>query len=161
MYKIIAAIARNGIIGNQGKLPWPRIDEDMKRFRRLTLENQVIMGRKTFESLHKPLEKRINIVLSHDTSFVAPDGVIVVNSLQNLLSKTNPEKVYWVIGGGEIYSLFLPLSNIMYITYVDCFPEGDTSFPLFPITSQNGWTEINLETHHGYSFVEYKRNLPL
>lgn len=129
---LIAAVATNGVIGAGGKLPW-RLSSDMKRFRRLTMGRPVIMGRKTFETIGKPLDGRLNIVVTRQAGFRA-DGIAVAPSFDAALrlaeerTATGAEEVM-VIGGGEIYAAALPIADRLYITHVESAPEGDTRFP--------------------------------
>ena len=130
---LIAAVADNGVIGAGGKMPW-RLSTDMKRFRRLTLGKPVIMGRKTFATIGKPLDGRQNIVVTRQAGFDA-DGVQVSPSLETAIGIAAERAVaeggdeVMVIGGGEIYALALSLADRLYITHVEAAPEGDTRFP--------------------------------
>lgn len=104
---LIAAIAQNGVIGNKGEIPWGRIPEDMKRFRALTMNHAVLMGRKTYESLKKPLDGRLNVVLTKD-NYLIPNTreVIALNSLDNSIDACRSFRKdgdFYVIGGAEIY----------------------------------------------------------
>jgi dihydrofolate reductase len=126
---LIAALDENGLIGNQNALPWPRLRADMRHFRETTLNHPVVMGRKTFESLgSKPLPSRTNIILTRDTSFSAPNCEIV-HSVEEVL--TRPEEKIFIIGGREVYQLFLPHANQLYLTYISGQFTGDTYFPEF------------------------------
>ena len=130
---LIAAVATNGVIGAGGKLPW-RLSSDMKRFRRLTIGKPVIMGRKTFETIGKPLDGRPNIVVTRQTGF-RPDGVTVAPSLDTALRIAEERAAaaggdeVMVIGGGEIYAAALPIADRLYVTHVESAPAGDTRFP--------------------------------
>jgi dihydrofolate reductase len=130
---LIAAVAENGVIGAGGKIPW-RLSTDMRRFRRLTLGKPVIMGRKTFGSIGKALEGRINIVVTRQAGFAA-DGVLLAPSLETALAIAGEPAMaaggdeVMVIGGGEVYAAALPLADRLYITHVEAAPEGDTKFP--------------------------------
>ncbi len=125
---IVAAVARNGVIGREGGLPW-HYPEDMRHFRTVTRGHAVIMGRKTYQSMGRPLPHRRNIVVTRDAHFAA-DGCEVVHSLDEAIAlarQTDPEPR--VIGGAEIYALSLPLATVMYLTEVQRDIEGDTGFP--------------------------------
>lgn len=125
----VLAIARNGVIGKDGKVPW-HIPEDMRHFRDMTVGHAIIMGRKTYEETRRPLPRRRNIVISRDPAFSAP-GCEVVTTLEKAISlarETDPEPR--VIGGAEIYRLALPLTTRIYLTEVDRDVEGDTVFHL-------------------------------
>jgi dihydrofolate reductase len=130
---LVAAVAENGVIGAAGAMPW-RLATDMKRFRVLTMGKPVIMGRKTFASIGKPLAGRTNIVVTRRRDFAA-DGVLVAASLDEALAagaeaagETGAGEVM-VIGGGEIYALAMPHADRLYITQVHARPEGDAHFP--------------------------------
>ena len=126
---IIAAVAANGVIGNDGDMPW-KLSTDLKRFKALTTGKPVIMGRKTFAPIGRPLPNRVNLVLTRDTAFEAP-GVVVVPTQEAAIdaaSDVGAEEAM-VIGGGEIYRAFLDRAERLYITHVDASPVGDTHFP--------------------------------
>jgi dihydrofolate reductase len=124
---LIAAVAENGVIGVDGGMPW-RLSTDMKRFKALTVGKPVIMGRKTYESLGKPLPERTNIVVSRQPDF-APDGVVVAGNLAEALEKAGPVDEIMVIGGGELYRGAMNEADRLYITHVAVRPAGDTVFP--------------------------------
>lgn len=130
---IIVAVAENGVIGCNGDLPW-RMPSDLKRFRSLTMGKPVVMGRRTFQSLPKPLDGRDNIVITRDPSF-ASTGVEVAASLAAALDmarghaeRRGADEVM-VIGGGEVYAAALPLAGRIYLTRIHASPTGDTTFP--------------------------------
>lgn len=126
---LIAAMDRNGIIGNKEVIPWfGQVPTDMKHFRDLTLGKPVVMGRKTFESMGKALPERKNIVLTRNPSWGAP-GVFVAASIEDVVLLTDNAPELMVIGGGEIYKMFLPLAHKIEITIIDHEFEGDTYFP--------------------------------
>ena len=130
---LIAAMARNRVIGLKNQLPW-RISEDLKYFRRVTSGHPIIMGRKTFESIGKPLPGRLNIVISRNRELLI-SGAAVVNTLSEaiLLANTEPTENFageiFVIGGAEIYRLALPRADRLYITEIDHVYPGDAYFP--------------------------------
>jgi dihydrofolate reductase len=139
---LLVAVARNGIIGNQGELPW-RLSSDLKRFKQLTLGKPVLMGRKTHESivaaLGKPLPGRVSLVLSRQAQALPvqlpqvaadqPGEVVSVRDVPQALQLAQNQEELFVVGGGEIYALTLPLAQRMYWTWVEAQPAGDTSFP--------------------------------
>jgi dihydrofolate reductase len=133
---IIVAAADNGVIGSGGTLPW-RLSSDLKRFRLLTMGKPVVMGRKTFQSLPKALDGRVNIVVTRDANFSAA-GASTVPSLTAALALARTEAVrlgveeIMVIGGGEIYAEALPLAGRVYLTRVHTTIGGDTHFPVLP-----------------------------
>ena len=155
---LVVAVAENGIIGRNSGLPW-RLPEDLKHFRRLTLGNTVLMGRKTFESLGKPLEGRANWVLTRDPAF-APAGTQVFRDLDAALA-AQPQGELLVIGGAELYRQTLPLASRLELTRVHARVEGDTHFPDYD-TAQ--WRETARVDHaaderhaHAYSFITLAR----
>lgn len=130
MIYLIAAISQNNQIGLYGKMPW-YLPEDLTYFKNITTGHPVVMGRKTFESIGKPLPNRTNIVLTTNPHFSAP-GVIVFHHIDDLvrLYRTNKDPLF-VIGGGEIYSAFLPYATSLYLTLINEIVAGDTCFPPF------------------------------
>ncbi|MGB3719775.1 MAG: dihydrofolate reductase [Hyphomicrobiaceae bacterium] len=130
---LVVAAAENGVIGRQGALPW-HIPSDLRMFRRITMGKPVIMGRKTFQSIGKPLAGRDNIVVSRDPHF-APEGVIVTNSLAAAIERaraaaaSSGQNEIMVIGGAEVFRKALPLVHRIYLTRVHGNPDGDTFLP--------------------------------
>lgn len=130
---IVVAAARNGTIGRDGDMPW-RLPSDLKRFKALTLGKPVVMGRKTFESIGKPLTGRPNIVISRNPDYTVP-GTISARSLDEALAIAESEAKalgvdeVCVIGGGEIYRQAIGLAGILHVTEVDAEIDGDTRFP--------------------------------
>ena len=154
---LIAAVAKNGVIGNDNALPW-RLPADLKRFKELTLGHPIIMGRKTWASLGRPLPGRSNIVISRDLGLKAP-GAIVVASLAAALAACADASEAFVIGGAEIYALALPAAQCLQLTEIDREFSGDTHFPTI---DPNAWRETARERHHAdagfdYAFVTYQR----
>lgn len=130
---IVVAVASNGIIGRDGDMPW-RLSTDLKRFKAMTLGKPVIMGRKTFQSIGKPLPGRSNVVISRDTGFSA-EGITVAHSLgeaidaaSNLAAESGADEIC-IIGGGEIYRQAIRVADQLLITNVEARVDGDTSFP--------------------------------
>ncbi len=128
MINIIAAMSRNRVIGNKGELPW-KLPEDMRHFTKVTTGFPVVMGRKTFESIGRPLKGRTNIILTRDISY-QKDGCIVLNNVEDVVKNFSKEDLM-VIGGEEIYRQFLPYAERIYLTLIDKDFEGDTFFPDF------------------------------
>ena len=126
---IVAAIGENGVIGRDGRLPW-RLPADLKRFKELTMGRPMVMGRKTWDSIGRPLPGRRSLVLSRDPDFAAP-GATVVRSAEEALLLAEPAEELMVIGGGAIYTLFLPLADRLELTRVHVDLEGDAHFPPF------------------------------
>ncbi|WP_444907059.1 dihydrofolate reductase [Microbulbifer sp. SSSA008] len=161
---LIAAVARNGAIGKDNELPW-RISGDLQFFKRTTMGKPVVMGRKTFESIGRPLPGRVNIVITRNADWVA-DGVEVVQSLDKALSlaqscaKDSGATEVMVIGGAQIYRQALPLAARLYVTEVDANIDGDAYFP----DMGDSWVESARECYpasdrneYNYSLVQYDR----
>lgn len=146
---IIAALARDGTIGDGGKIPW-HIPGDLKRFKRLTLGHPVIMGRKTWESIGRPLPGRRNLVLTRRAQIA---GAECFPDLDAALATCGDETVF-IIGGAEIYRLALPRADELYLTQVPLEVTGDTKFPAY---DRNEWVEISRETWPDHEFVIYRR----
>jgi len=128
---IIVAVDQQAGIGANGGVPW-RISSDLRRFKQLTWGHHLVMGRKTYESIGKPLSGRINIILSHNPAYQQP-GCLVLHSLLEAiqLAKNSGEKEVFVIGGGELYAEALSLADRIYLTTVETQQEADTFFPAF------------------------------
>jgi dihydrofolate reductase len=143
---LIVAVAENGVIGRNGQLPW-KLSSDLKTFRRLTMGKPIIMGRKTFQSLKKPLDGRDNIVLTTDPFFEA-DGISVVDSfadamtLARTLALTRGADEVMVIGGAEVFRAAMPHASRIYWTEVHANPEGDVHFPDVDLSA---WAEVERE----------------
>lgn len=141
---IYVAIARNGVIGREGGLPW-RLSSDLKRFKADTMGKPIVMGRKTWQGIGRPLPGRHNIVVTRDGEFRA-EGADVVTSLQDAITLararahcvTGVDEIC-IIGGGQIYAQALPIANRLYVTHVLADVEGDTKFP--PIDPKQ-WREV-------------------
>ena len=160
---LIVAVAKNRVIGSKNKMPW-HLPADFAYFRKMTIGHPVIMGRKTFESIGRPLPGRRNIVISRNTAIRA-DGVEIMASLEQaidacLLSAAGPEA--FVIGGATLYIDALPRADRILITEVDASPEGDI---FFPVLDAKQWEEVS-RVHHAadeknilaMDFVELVRN---
>ena len=163
LISLIVAMAQNGVIGRDNSMPW-RLPEDLKRFRAFTLGRPILMGRKTFESIGRPLEGRTNLVLTRDRSWFAP-GVIVVHSVEEALTQASASDELVVIGGAEIYRLVLPFARRIYLTHVHADVQGDITFPEFDPTQ---WADVEYSSQpaddeHAYpvTFVTLeRRNAP-
>ena len=150
----IWAMTRNRVIGKNGDLPW-RLPDDQRFFRRTTLGKPIIMGRKTFDEIGRPLPKRRNIVLSRRGLDV--EGVEVARDLESALALARsdaPEETF-IIGGAQIYALALPMLDRLYMTLIDTELEGDTWFPEFDLA---GWREVHRTEHpaddrHAWAFT--------
>ncbi len=156
---LIAAVARNGVIGRDNRLPW-QLPEDLKRFKAITTGHAVIMGRKTWESLpvkFRPLPNRLNIIVTRNPDFRA-EGATVAGSLGAAI-EASAGRTPFVIGGAELYAHALPLARRLELTEIDADIEGDTHFPHW---DRREWREAGRETHRAeagwdYSFVTYQR----
>jgi dihydrofolate reductase len=159
---MLVAVSENGVIGVNNDLPW-RLPEDLKFFKRNTMGKPIFMGRKTFESLGKPLPGRIHIVLSRN-AFKAPEGVIVCNSIEDGLVafKQLNQPELCIIGGGHIFTQMMPIANQLIITKVHTKIE-DKNAVHFPNVNWEEWTLIWEEAHekdekHPYSYTFQKYN---
>jgi dihydrofolate reductase len=131
---IIAARAENGVIGAANKLPW-RLPSDLQRFKRLTMGHHLIMGRKTFESIGKPLPGRTNVVISR-SGFGAP-GVVSVGSLEEAFTVAAADDVAFIAGGSQIYEQAIDIADILYLTTIEKEFSGDAYFPEFDLARWN------------------------
>lgn len=158
MVSIIVAVADNGVIGDKNALLW-HISEDMRFFRRTTSGHPVIMGRKTYDSLGRPLPNRTNVVISRTTKEI--EGCTVVGSLEEAIALFPKEEEIFIIGGAQIYALALERADRFYLTRVHHCYEGDTSFPEW---DQDKWQLISKESFeqgekfpYPFSFELYQR----
>ena len=157
---LVAAVARNGVIGRDGTIPW-RLPEDMQRFRALTMGHPVVMGRRTWESLpdaYRPLPGRRNIVLSRNPEWSAV-GAVRAGSLAEALERVGDASDVFVIGGAELYAASLPLADELVLTELDADVEGDTFFPAF---NRSAFEEVAREPREApdgtaFAFVTYRR----
>jgi dihydrofolate reductase len=156
---IIVAMSVNRVIGRAGHMPW-RLPADLRRFKALTTGHAVIMGRRTFDSVGRPLPDRRNIVITRDRDYW-PEGVIVAHDLDEALSRAGDDEEAFIAGGGEIYRLAMPRADRMYVTIVHATIEGDTYFPEF---DESEWELVSDERcepderhAHPYSFRVYER----
>ncbi|HYX63866.1 MAG TPA: dihydrofolate reductase [Burkholderiales bacterium] len=153
---LVAAVAANGVIGNGGRLPW-QLPEDLKHFKRLTLGHPVIMGRRTWESLGKPLPGRDNIVVTGQPGYGAA-GAAVARSLEGALALCAGEPVAFVIGGSRLFAESLPVAAGLVLTEIHRDFPGDTWFPEY---DRSKWRETQREAHTAadgmrFDFVLYE-----
>ncbi len=158
---MIAALAKNQVIGKNNLMPW-HMPADLAHFKRVTLGKPVLMGRKTFESIGRPLPGRRNLVISRNPDYQA-EGIEVVGSVEAalaLLAGSSVEELM-VIGGGHLYAEMLPSADCLYLTRIDLAVEGDTRFPAF---DDGQWQRVDCESHpadeknpHPYSFETWQR----
>jgi dihydrofolate reductase len=151
---IIAAVAANGVIGAGNDIPW-RVPGDQKRAKNMTMGHVLVMGRKTFETIGKPLPGRITIVVTRDSSWPG-EGIHVVGSIDEALQlgRALDDEIF-VFGGAEVYAQTLPLADRLEITEVHSSPAGDTHFP---DVDWSQWRETSRESHDGFAFVTYHRS---
>lgn len=138
---LIAACANNGVIGYKNNLPW-HLSADLKRFKELTLNKTVIMGRKTYDSIGKPLPNRENIIVTRDHSFQA-NGCIIAHSLQEAITQAHHDEIM-IIGGATIYQQAFSIADRLYLTRIHLNPEGDAFFPEWDIAD---WQLVSTEKH--------------
>lgn len=154
---MIAAVARNGVIGNGGELPWT-LPGELQRFKETTLGHTLVMGRRTFESIGRPLPGRHTVVMSRNEDWDPGfDGVDVVSSIEGALGAAAAagRGEFFVAGGATIYARFLPLADRLILTWVDLEPDGDTYFPSI---DWSDWTETERRAGDGYETVTYLRS---
>lgn len=160
MISMIAAMAHDRVIGLDNQMPW-HLPADLAHFKRVTLGKPVLMGRKTFESIGRPLPGRRNLVISRNSDYRA-DGVEVIDSVDAaLVLLGNDVAELMVIGGGHLYGQLLPRADRLYLTRIDLAVEGDTRFPAF---DEGDWSCIERESHqpdeknpHPYRFETWQR----
>ncbi|WP_138417069.1 dihydrofolate reductase [Aquibacillus sediminis] len=163
MLSLLFAMDRNRVIGSNNDLPW-RLPNDLKFFKQVTTGNTIIMGRKTFDSINRPLPNRENVILTRDKSY-QQEGCQVIHSIDTIINwnNENPEKEYFIIGGAELFKQTLPFADRMYMTYIDETFEGDTYFPSF---DENNWQEVkrekgikNEKNQYDYYFIQLDRKI--
>jgi len=154
---IIVAASQNNVIGKNNQLIW-RLSADLKRFKALTTGHHIIMGRKTFDSIGKPLPNRTSIIITRQEDYKA-EGCIVVNSLEEALTKVPADQEAFIIGGGTIYKEAIDKADKLYLTMVHGKFDGDTFFPKL---DSKVWESLKREDHmpdekneHAYSFIDY------
>jgi len=156
---LIAAMDRKRVIGRDNALPW-RLPEDLRYFRRMTTGHAVIMGRRNYESIGRPLPQRVNIVLSRNPDFRAP-GCIVAGSLAAALEAAGDDPEIFVIGGADLYAQALPLADRMYLTLIDADFDGDARYPEFDARDwrmvQRDDRQPDRENPYPFSFVVLER----
>jgi dihydrofolate reductase len=147
---LIAAVARNGVIGNEGDIPW-RIPGELAFFKATTLGHTLVMGRATYESIGRPLPGRTTIVLTRDPDWRA-DGVTTAASLEEALERAEGE--VFVAGGAAVYAAALPYADDQLLSEIDLEPDGDTFYPEFDRTE---WAEVSRAPHEGFTVVRWER----
>ena len=156
---LIAAVAQNGAIGKDNRLLW-HIPEDLRRFKQLTSGHAVVMGRKTFASIGRPLPNRQNIVVTTHAQHTDAEGVLLASSLQDALQRAQGEGEVFIIGGESIYRAAMPLAQRLYITRVYAVPEADTFFPTigaeWQVVSEEK-AKVCSKSGLRYAFLTYER----
>lgn len=159
MISIIVAVAKNGVIGDKNTLLW-HLREDMIHFRTTTSGHPVVMGRKTYDSIGRPLPKRTNVVITRDTN-LAIEGCTVVHSLEEAVAMFDKSEEVFIIGGAQIYAQALAVADRIYLTVIDKEYEGDTSFPEIDYSA---WKEISREEYvrgeefeHPFAFITLEK----
>lgn len=151
---LIAAVAEHNVLGKDNAIIW-HLPDDFKHFRTLTSHHYIIMGRKTFESFPKPLPNRTHVIITRQKDYVVPENCMVAHSLDEAIAITKKEEQVFVIGGGEIYNLALPIADQLELTQVHASFEGDAFFPEF---STSDWQLVQENYHpqdekHAYAFT--------
>ncbi len=156
---LIVAKALGDVIGANNQLPW-HLSDDLKRFKALTWGKPILMGRKTYESIGRPLPGRTNIVLTHDIAYLAP-GCVVVSSLEQAFKAAEQFEELMVIGGEKVYALCLPFATKLYITQIEKAFEGDAKFPKIDLSD---WQEMDKQTvpisesnEFTYHYLQYEK----
>jgi dihydrofolate reductase len=157
---ILVAMAKNRTIGINNTLPW-RIPEDMKHFKTLTMGHHIVMGRKTYDSIGRPLPGRTTVVVTRSRDLQI-EGCLVAHSLDEAIAACEPDREIFIVGGAEIYAQAMSSANRIYITEIQKEVEGDAWFPEI---EKSGWLEVSREIRHQqipepleYHFVEYRRS---
>ncbi len=152
--KMICACSQNRVIGHKGKMPW-HFPEDLKHFKEMTLHHPVIMGRKTFESMKKPLPERTNLVLTTDNNYHA-EGCIICHTLEDALSFAKNQDVF-IIGGQTLFEQTLPLADELYLTEINTDFQGDTYFPAFDKQQYECTLLKEVQTPYSAKFLHYQK----
>lgn len=157
---IIAALTASRVIGKDGKMPW-HYSEDLKRFKRLTMGQTVLMGRKTYESMGKPLPGRTNVIVTTSKISVPPGADMeIYPSLEEALFELRGREKVFVIGGGMIYAQLIDRADAMHLTMIEQESEGDTFFPEYDHLIGTVYRLVSEEKHKGFSFQDYIRLHP-
>ena len=160
---LIVAMASNRTIGLDNKMPW-HLSADLKKFKKITMGSPILMGRKTYESIGKPLPGRTNIIISRNCDY-QQQGCLVFNDLATALKKAceNSEEIF-IIGGSDLYKAILPMTDFIYLTLINKAFQGDTFFPEIDL---NEWSEVAREdiindpnTDFSYSFLKLEKTMP-
>ena len=150
---ILAAVARNGVIGVDGGLPW-HLPDELQLFKELTLGHVLVMGRRTYESVGRPLPGRTTVVVTRRPDWES-EGALCAGSVEEALAKANEiDDEVFVVGGAQVYAEALPATDRLALTFVDAEPEGDT---VFPDVDWSQWREVARRDGQGWAHVTYER----
>lgn len=162
MISAIVAMSENRVIGKNNQLPW-HLPADLKHFKNITLGNSILMGRKTYESIGRPLPNRTNLILTRNTHYTAKECVIVRSLEDAIKEAAERQQLLFIIGGAELFNAYLARATQLHLTLIHHTFEGDTFFPML----SSEWHEISRETHraddlnpYAYSFITYEHSLP-
>jgi dihydrofolate reductase len=149
---IIVAMSRNRVIGARGAIPW-HLPDELKRFRNITMGHHIVMGRKTWESIGRPLPGRTSVIVTRQSGYRAP-GAVVAHSLDEAIAACRGDEEIFVIGGAELYAQALPLANRVYLTVVDADIEGDTWMPELnaSVWRETAFHSFAADKRHAYSY---------
>lgn len=150
---LIAAVARNGVIGRDGGMPW-HLPDELRHFKDTTMGHTLVMGRRTFDSIGRALPGRRTVVVTRDPSW-RHAGVEAAHSFAEAIALAGPADEVFVAGGAQVYAEAMPFAHRLVITEVDAEPEGDTWFPAW---ARDEWREVSREPHEGWSRVVYERS---
>ena len=159
MRSLIVAMTENGVIGRDGDMPW-RMSDDLRRFKKITMGHHIVMGRKTYDSIGRPLPGRTTVVISRTASYDDPN-IRVARSLEEALMIASLDDEIFISGGAQIFELALPLVDRIYLTKIHCRLDGETHFPA---VNWSEWQLIEKQRHaadernqYDYSFLTYER----
>ena len=157
---IVAAMAKNRVIGKNNKMPW-HLPADLKHFKTVTMSKPIVMGRKTFESIGRPLPGRENVIISKNKDYFA-DGCIVVHSIEDALTLLAEYEEIMIIGGGFLYSQMIDKADKLYLTFIDLEIDGDTQFPEFENLNLTETQSVKFQKDDknpcDYQFIDYQVN---
>jgi len=151
---LVAALGRNGVIGRDGGLPWERTG-DLQHFKQLTMGHVLVMGRRTYESIGRPLPGRTTVVVTRQPDWPAPGGVLVAHDTESALARAAAaDEEVFVVGGAQVFAATLRPADRLVLTEVDQAPDGDTWFP--PV-DWSRWRQVGRDPHDGFAIVTYER----
>ena len=154
-YIIVVAIAQNGVIGKEGRLPW-HLPSDLRHFKKTTMGNPLLMGRKTFESIGKPLPGRDNLVLTRNREWSFP-GCITLNNIEESVDFCRKYEKVFIIGGGDIFRIALDITDVIIVTRLKREVEGDVFFPEIKSSEFKLTETVDYDIEEPYSILRYER----